>query len=93
MKKGESVKIEFDSEPGLDATFVIHMPLTNAGGQLTNATELPMMETSEGHYVGYYTATSDVKAAGAVVEVKISDDFGNVSTKRADGKLYINTKK
>ncbi|WP_175991103.1 S8 family peptidase [Bacillus sp. Marseille-Q1617] len=93
LKKGESVKIEFDSEPGLDATFVIHMPLTNAGGQLTNATELPMMETSEGHYVGYYTAISDVKAAGAVVEVKISDDFGNVSTKRADGKLYINTKK
>ncbi|QTC43434.1 S8 family serine peptidase [Bacillus sp. V3] len=93
LKKGESVKIEFDSEPGLDATFAIHMPLTNAGGQLTNATELPMMETSEGHYVGYYTATSNVKAPGAVVEVKISDDFGNVTTKRAEGKLYINAKK
>jgi bacillopeptidase F len=93
LKKGESVKIEFDSEPGLDATFVLHMPLTNAGAQLSNATELPMMETSEGHYVGYYTATSNVKAPGAVVEVKISDEFGNVSTERADGKLYINTKK
>ncbi|TYS15438.1 S8 family serine peptidase [Rossellomorea vietnamensis] len=93
LKKGESVKIEFDSEPGLDAAFVIHMPLTNAKSLVTNATELPMMETSEGHYVGYYTATSNVKAPGAVIEVKVSDEFGNVSTKRAEGKLYINTKK
>ncbi|TMU86636.1 DUF1416 domain-containing protein [Bacillus sp. BHET2] len=93
LKKGESVKIEFDSEPGLDATFVIQMPLTNARSQVTNANELPMMETSEGHYVGYYTATSNVKAPGAVIEVKISDDYGNVTTKRAEGKLYINTKK
>ena len=93
LKKGESVKIEFDSEPGLDATFVIQMPLTNARSQVTNANELPMMETSEGHYVGYYTATSNVKAPGAVIEVEISDDYGNVTTKRAEGKLYINTKK
>ncbi|MCA1058194.1 S8 family serine peptidase [Rossellomorea aquimaris] len=92
LKKGESVKIEFDSEPGLGATFVIQMPLTNAG-QVTNANELPMMETSEGHYVGYYTATSNVKAPGAVIEVKIADDYGNVTTQRAEGKLYINTKK
>jgi bacillopeptidase F len=93
LKKGESVKIEFDSEPGLDAAFVIHMPLTNAKSSVSNATELPMMETSDGHYVGYYTATSNVKAPGAVVEVKISDEFGNVTTKRAEGKLYINSKK
>ncbi|BCB04663.1 S8 family serine peptidase [Bacillus sp. KH172YL63] len=92
LKKGESVKIEFDSEPGLDATFVIHMPLTNAG-QVTNATELPMMETSQGHYTGYYTATSNVKAPGAVIEVKVKDEYGNVTTKQAAGKLYINTKK
>jgi bacillopeptidase F len=93
LKKGESVKIEFDSEPGLDATFALHMPLTNAGGILTNVNELPMMETSEGHYVGYYTATSNVKAPGAVIEVKISDDYGNVTKKKAEGKLYINSKK
>ncbi|WP_299738262.1 S8 family serine peptidase [uncultured Rossellomorea sp.] len=93
LKSGESVKIEFDSEPGLEATFVIQMPLTNTRTQVTNANELPMMETSEGHYVGYYTATSNVKAPGALIEVKISDDYGNVTTKRAEGKLYINTKK
>ena len=40
---GKSVKFEFDSEPGLTATYVIHMPLTNLGDkEMTNATELPM---------------------------------------------------
>ncbi|MUV39241.1 Bacillopeptidase [Lentibacillus sp. JNUCC-1] len=56
LKAGQSVKIEFDSEPGLNATFSILMPLTNVGAQVSNAIELPMMETSEGHYVGYWTA-------------------------------------
>ncbi|MCP3738558.1 S8 family serine peptidase [Rossellomorea sp. BNER] len=94
LKKGESVKIEFDSEPGLEATFVIQMPLTNTNGlQVSDANELPMMETSDGHYVGYYTATSNVKAPGAQIEVKVSDDYGNVTTQIAEGKLYINSKK
>ncbi|WNB91295.1 S8 family serine peptidase [Bacillus sp. NEB1478] len=92
LKSGESVKIEFDSEPGLDAVFVIHMPLTNAS-ITANATELPMRETSEGHYEGYYTATSNVKAPGAVVEVIASDDYGNETHETAAGKLYINAKK
>lgn len=92
LKSGESVKIEFDSEKGLDAEFTILLPLTNTNSK-TNAIELPMKETSKGHYVGYYTATKNVKANGAVIEVKISDDYGNVTTKRADGKLNINKKK
>ncbi|MFJ7859160.1 S8 family serine peptidase [Peribacillus sp. NPDC097206] len=92
LKNGESVKIEFDSEPGLSADFSILMPLTNAGG-VANATELPMKETSSGHYVGYYTATTNVKAPGAVVEVKAQDSYGNVTTQRATGKLWINAQK
>ncbi|GAA0492954.1 bacillopeptidase F [Salinibacillus aidingensis] len=90
LKAGESVRIEFDSETDLDATFVIHMPLTNARNQVSNATELPMMEMSDGHYVGYWTATSNLKAEGAVIEVKAVDDHGNETRKKADGKLYIN---
>ncbi|WP_188454287.1 S8 family peptidase [Virgibacillus oceani] len=90
LQAGESVKIEFDSEPGLDATFFIHMPLTNARAQVTNATELPMMETSDGHYVGYWTATSSVKAEGAVIEVKVVDDYNNETRTEAEGKLFIN---
>ena len=89
LSAGKSVKFEFDSEPGLKATFFIHMPLTDVSNKVQNATELPMMETSEGHYVGYWTATSNV-ADGARIEVKAVDGFKNETRKIADGKLYIN---
>jgi bacillopeptidase F len=92
LKKGESVKVEFTSEEDLDATFVIHMPLTS--NSLTmNATELPMREVSPGNYVGYYTATKDVVADGAIIEVKAVDAYGNETRKTAEGKLFINVKK
>ncbi|WP_205317705.1 S8 family serine peptidase [Oceanobacillus zhaokaii] len=87
LKSGETVKIEFDSEADLKATFVIHMPLTNT---VQNATELPMMETADGHYVGYWTATSNAHAKGAVIEVKAVDSFGNETRAQAKGKLFIN---
>lgn len=88
LQAGESVRIEFDADPGLDATFYIRMPLTN---YLNQATELPMMETEEGHYVGYWTATSNLVAEGAEIVVKAADDYGNVAEEMAEGKLYINT--
>ncbi|NYE03934.1 bacillopeptidase F (M6 metalloprotease family) [Bacillus niacini] len=92
LKKGESVKIEFTSEPGLKTSFVIHMPLTNLNS-VQNATVLPLMEVSPGYYVGYYTATKDMTADGAVIEVKAVDSFGNETRKTAAGKLFINVKK
>jgi bacillopeptidase F len=91
LKKGESVKIEFTSEPGLKASFVIHMPLTNLIS-VQNATELPMMEVSPGYYVGYYTATKDMVADGAMIEVKAADTFGNATRELAADKLFINVK-
>lgn len=87
LNAGESVKFEFDSEPGLKATYYIHMPLTNAK---QNVTELPMMETEDGHYVGYWTATSSVVAEGAVIEVKVVDAYGNETREQTEGKLFIN---
>lgn len=90
IEAGESVKVEFDSESGIKATFFIHMPLTNATAGIANATELPMMETSDGHYVGYWTATKKAYAEGAVLEVKVVDDFKNETRKQAEGKLFIN---
>ena len=84
---GRTVKIEFDSEPGLKPTFVIHMPLTNI---VNNATELPMMEQGSGHYVGYWTVPADTVANGAVIEVIAIDDFNNETRQKAAGKLYIN---
>ncbi|MGM7700842.1 S8 family serine peptidase [Pseudalkalibacillus sp. Hm43] len=92
LESGQSVMISFNSEPGLEARFRVHMPLTNMGmGMVQNATELPMMEMSPGYYVGYYTATSNVVADGAVVEVVARDDYGNETEEIAAGKLYINT--
>ncbi|MBY7143954.1 S8 family serine peptidase [Virgibacillus sp. NKC19-3] len=89
INAGESVHIEFDSEPGQRATFFIHMPLTNERNSVANATELPMMETSEGHYEGWWTGTN-IEAEGAVIEVKIVDDFGNETRQQAEGNLFIN---
>ncbi|WP_285859169.1 S8 family peptidase [Bhargavaea ginsengi] len=88
LKTGQSFMFEFDSTPGLKASFVIHMPLTNLPS--TNPTELPMMETSPGHYVGYWTVPAGMKANGAQLEVKVKDDFGNEARKTANGKIYIN---
>ncbi|GAA0450792.1 S8 family serine peptidase [Alkalibacillus silvisoli] len=87
VEAGQTVMITFDSEPGLDATFRMHMPLTNT----QNATELPMQETEEGHYVGYWTAPQGLEAEGAVVEVIAVDDFGNESRAEAEGKVTIVT--
>ena len=49
-----------------------------------------MMETSAGHYVGYWTVPLGVKADGARLEVKVSDSFNNVGSQVAQGKLFIN---
>src|SRR5699024_2011245 len=89
VSTGETVTIEMDSEPGLDATFTIQMPLTS-DNQVTNATELPMREVSEGHYVGYWTVQTGAVADGAIVEVTAEDDYGNATWKEAEGKLFIN---
>ncbi|MDF2855371.1 MAG: peptidase [Neobacillus sp.] len=93
LKTGKSVKVEFTSEPGLTTSFAIQMPLTDLSrSQVQNATELPLMEVSPGYYVGYYTATKDMVADGAVIEVKAKDSFGNETRQTANGKLFINVK-
>lgn len=92
LSSGESVKISFNSREKLDATFVIHMPLTNARSKLQNTTELPLREVSSGTYEGYWTATSTAKAKGAVIEVIVRDDYGNVKRQKASGTLNINEK-
>nr|WP_306798675.1 S8 family serine peptidase [Oceanobacillus saliphilus] len=89
LQAGQTVAIEFDSESGLTATFAVHMPLTNLGGSLSNVTELPLTETSNGHYIGYWTVPSNIVADGALIEVTAVDDFGNETREQAEGKLYI----
>ncbi|MFS0672176.1 S8 family serine peptidase [Ornithinibacillus sp. 179-J 7C1 HS] len=90
LQAGETVQIEFDSESGLRATFAVHMPLTNLNGVTTyDPIELPLMETTPGHYVAYWTIPSNVIADGAVIEVKVRDSFGNETRQFAEGRLFI----
>ncbi|WP_282570723.1 S8 family peptidase [Sporosarcina sp. NCCP-2222] len=90
LTTGKTVKFEFDSEPGLAATFMIHMPLTDVGSDISNATELPMREVTPGHYVGYWTAPLGVIAKGGQIEVKVVDSFGNETRQTAKGKIFVN---
>lgn len=97
LNTGKTVKIEFDCEPGLKtATFSILMPLTNYAITGGSAVELPMTEVLDangngtGHYIGYWTVPSKLKLAGAQIQVKATDWYGNTLTKYASGKLYIN---
>lgn len=97
LNTGKTVKIEFDCESGLKAaTFSILMPLTNYAITGSNAVELPMTEVLDangngtGHYIGYWTVPSKLKLAGAQIQVKATDWYGNILTKCASGKLYIN---
>lgn len=92
LKTGKTAKIEFDSTAKLDASFVIHMPLTDVEKSIANATELPMREVSPGHYVGYWTVPSGITAKGAQIEVKVVDDHSNETRQVAAGKLFINVK-
>ncbi|OYD09456.1 S8 family peptidase [Paludifilum halophilum] len=88
LKSGESVRIELDSEPGLDASFIIRLP---QGHFPSNFTEIPLQETEEGHYAGFYTATSNLKdIKGAEIEIILKDEYGNETRQTADGQLYIN---
>ncbi|TCS95440.1 bacillopeptidase F [Hazenella coriacea] len=91
LKKGNSVKIELDSEAGLEASFSIKMPLFGPSKAApTNFTDFPLLDTGNGHYVGYWTVPSHLKnIEGAVVEVTLKDDYGNVTKKEAVGKLFI----
>src|SRR5699024_2342918 len=89
LETGKSVKIEFDSEPGLKPTFFIHMPLTNNSKQIANATELPMMEESEGHNVAYGTVSIDAHEERASVEVNFVDYYDNEVRQDSDCNLFI----
>lgn len=91
LQTGDSVKIEMDSDSGLHPTFAIRMPLTASSAQLSSSVnEFPMSETSDGHYVGYWTVPSGLKAKGAEPQVMVNYDDDNETRKEADGKLNIN---
>src|SRR5699024_1653295 len=77
---GETLKVEFYSEPGLDASFSILMPQGKSGLQSDDLHDIEMDEAEEGHYVGYYTVTSNISVSGGTVKVTATDDHGNKAT-------------
>ncbi|CAM5274648.1 peptidase S8 [Bacillus safensis FO-36b] [Bacillus safensis subsp. safensis] len=58
--------------------------------QLQNTTELQLLAVAGGKYERYCTATSTAKAKGAVIEVIVRDDYGNVTRQKASGTLNVN---
>src|SRR5699024_9580914 len=90
IETGESVKITFDSAPGLRATFMINMPLLDGIRQVSLPTELPMMEMSDGHYVGYCTALLNTTRSEGSNQVKRMHTSGNELIKDAGGRVFSN---
>jgi bacillopeptidase F len=100
IKKDDTLTVELDSEPGISGSFSISLPTTMATVSSTASTnstvaatsvEIPLTEVREGHYVGTWKAPKD-KISGAVIEVVMRDDYGNVSSHTAVGKVYVNVK-
>ncbi|WP_211748913.1 S8 family serine peptidase [Paenibacillus sp. Marseille-Q4541] len=83
---GESIDVSFDSAPGLSASFRIELPI---GPNRTGSNEIPLTETSEGHYVGTYTTSSSLRLDGGVIVVRVWDAAGNETEISALGKLYV----
>ncbi|RHW43527.1 PKD domain-containing protein [Neobacillus notoginsengisoli] len=85
IKPGEDVRVSFDSEEGLTASFRIELPLMVSGSN----NEIRMTETSPGHYEGTYKTPSTLKMDGGMIVIKASDQAGNKVEATAPGKLYV----
>ncbi|WP_439330844.1 S8 family serine peptidase [Neobacillus piezotolerans] len=84
ISAGETVQVSFDSEPGLNASFRIELPLMPSSGN-----GITMTETSPGHYEGSYTTPASLTMEGGVIVVRVADQSGNQVEAVAPGKLYV----
>ncbi|GAK08842.1 amidase family protein [Geomicrobium sp. JCM 19038] len=86
LQAGESVRVSFAGEPGLEASFAIRIPLfTRAAAP----TEIMMREVEEGYYEGYWTATNNLQVDGAEIEIKAINQEGQEFREVAEGRLSI----
>ncbi|MFF2877683.1 S8 family serine peptidase [Gottfriedia sp. NPDC057991] len=105
LKADQTLKVEFDSEPGLkNAVFTINAPINGitSAASVTTASlsnfEVVMTEVKDakgngtGHYEGYWKATNKLTLNGAQLVVKVEDMYGNSLSSTAAGKLYVNSK-
>lgn len=105
LKDGETVKVEFDAEPGLNkAVFMINAPINGIANKKPDPSvnagsfEVVMVEEKDasgngtGHYVGYWTAPKKLTLNGAQITIRVEDSYGNSRSAVAAGKLYVNYK-
>ncbi|WP_163101643.1 S8 family peptidase [Peribacillus alkalitolerans] len=105
LKSDQTLKVEFDSEPGLKkAVFTINTPINGITSAVSVPTaslstyEVVMTEVKDangngtGHYEGNWTATKKITLNGAQIVVKVEDKYGNSLSSTAAGKLYVNSK-
>ncbi|AWB43043.1 serine protease [Paenibacillus sp. CAA11] len=84
LKEGETLRVSFDSAPGLTASFHVELPLS-----LDSARGIPLTETEPGHYEAEYTIPAKLVVDGGLIVIKIRDAAGNETQVEAPGKLYV----
>uniref|UniRef100_UPI00406C8064 S8 family serine peptidase n=1 Tax=Paenisporosarcina sp. FSL H8-0542 TaxID=2921401 RepID=UPI00406C8064 len=87
IKRGTTLTVELDSEPGISGFFSLSVPSAFASATAASV-EIPLTEQGKGHYVGTWKAPKD-RINGAVIEVALRDAYGNESRRTAAGKVYV----
>jgi bacillopeptidase F len=82
----QPVQVSFDSVPGLQASFRVELPF-NLTSLARN--EVPLNETSSGHYEGTYFTSSSLNLEGGVIVLRVRDAAGNEVETEAPGRLYV----
>jgi bacillopeptidase F len=70
----------------LEASFHVELPF-NLSTLARN--EIPLNETSSGHYEGIYLTSSSLNLEGGVIVIRVRDAAGNEVETEAPGRLYV----
>lgn len=83
---GEALRVTFDSDPGLQASFRIEVPLVSSSAR----NEISFFEAAPGRYEAYYNTPNTLRLSGGVIVIRIRDAAGNEVEIETAGKLYVN---
>jgi bacillopeptidase F len=83
---GQPVRVSFDSASGLEASFHVELPFNLS---TLGRNDIPLNETSSGHYEGTYFTSSSLNLEGGVIVIRVRDAAGNEVETEAPGRLYV----
>jgi len=83
---GEALRVTFDSDPGLQASFRIEVPLVSSSAR----NEISFFEAAPGRYEAYYNTPNTLRLSGGIIVIRIRDAAGNEVEIETQGKLYVN---